>query len=73
MEEDKNQISLLNDKKARIDYTQLVKEPTSSLFPVSPRKKMNVLVAGFLGVFVFTMLAFFLEYLRKQRNPKPQS
>jgi capsular polysaccharide biosynthesis protein len=67
MEESKNQISLLNDKKARIDYAQLVKEPTSSLYPVSPRKKRNVLIAGMLGAFAFTMLAFLLEYVEKQR------
>jgi len=62
-----SEIRLLGDKKLRIDYAQLVKEPTSSLYPVSPRKKMNVLIAGFLGVFIFTMLAFFLEYVEKQR------
>jgi capsular polysaccharide biosynthesis protein len=67
MEEDKNQINLLNEKKARIDYAQLIKEPTSSLYPISPRKKMNVLSAGMLGVFVFTILAFFLEYVERQR------
>jgi capsular polysaccharide biosynthesis protein len=72
MEEDKNQINLLNDKKARIDYAQLVKEPTSSLFPVSPRKKVNVAIAGVLGLFMFTMLAFFLEYLEKQKAAKNQ-
>ena len=61
------EIRLLEDKKARIDYTQLIKEPTSSLYPVSPRKKLNVMIAGILGLFVFTMLAFFLDYLKKQR------
>ena len=68
MEESKNQISLLDDKKARIDYAQLVKEPTSSLYPVSPRKKIYVLVAGFIGLIVFGFLAFFLEYLENQRR-----
>ena len=61
------EIKLLEDKKARIDYTQLIKEPTSSLFPVSPKKKLNVLIAGVLGLMIFTMLAFFLDYLEKQR------
>ncbi|MFZ2054332.1 MAG: Wzz/FepE/Etk N-terminal domain-containing protein [Candidatus Aminicenantales bacterium] len=62
-----SEIRLLGDKKSRIDYAQLVKEPTSSLYPVSPRKKMNVLIACVLGVFVFTILAFFLEYIEKQK------
>jgi capsular polysaccharide biosynthesis protein len=69
-----SEITLLGDKKARIDYAQLVKEPTSSLYPVSPRKKRNVLIAGMLGAFAFTMLAFLLEYVEKQKlknNKKP--
>ena len=67
IEESKNQISLLTDKKARIDYAQLIKEPTSSLHPVSPKKMVNILIACILGLFVFTILAFFLEYLEKQK------
>ena len=64
------EINLLEDKKARIDYTQLIKEPTSSLYPVSPRKKLNVLIAGILGLFIFAILSFFLEYLEKQKTKK---
>jgi len=63
-----NQIKVLSDKKARFDYTQLVKEPTSSLYPIAPKKKRNVLIAGLLGAVVFTMLAFFLEYVEKRKN-----
>ncbi|MCJ7582331.1 MAG: Wzz/FepE/Etk N-terminal domain-containing protein [Candidatus Aminicenantes bacterium] len=63
----KNDISLLNEKKAWIDYAELVKEPTSSLNPVAPRKKVMVMVAGMLGLFIFTMLAFFLDYIAKQK------
>ncbi len=62
-----NQIDNLNEKKGRIDYTQLIKEPTSSLYPVSPKKKLNVLIAGILGLMAFTMLAFFLESLEKHK------
>ncbi|MBA7678032.1 hypothetical protein ES703_86301 [subsurface metagenome] len=62
-----NEIGNLNERKGRIDYTQLIKEPTSSLDPVSPRKKLTVLIAGILGLFIFTTLAFFLDYLEKQR------
>ena len=63
----KNQIGLLNERKATIDYAQLIKEPTSSFSPVSPKKKRNVMVAGILGLMIFTMLAFFLEYIEKQK------
>lgn len=62
-----NTIKNLNDKKGRIEYTQLIKEPTSSLSPVAPRKKLNVLIAGILSLMIFTMLAFFLEYIKKHK------
>jgi len=67
-----SEIRLMGDKKLRIDYAQLIKEPTSSLYPVSPRKKMNVLIAGILGAFAFTILAFFLEYLEKNKTRNKQ-
>jgi LPS O-antigen subunit length determinant protein (WzzB/FepE family) len=67
-EEDLNlEIENLNERKGRLDYAQLIKEPTSSLFPVSPKKKLIVLITGVLGLLIFTMLAFFLEYLEKQK------
>lgn len=64
----KNDISLLREKKGQIDYAQLVKEPTSSLYPVSPRKKLNVAIAGILGLMIFTILAFFIEYIKKHKE-----
>ena len=63
----RNEITYWQERKARIDYTQLIKEPTSSLGPVSPKKKRNVLIAGMLGLMIFTTLAFSLDYLEKQR------
>jgi len=62
-----NTINDLNEKRGRIDYAQLIKEPTSSLYPVSPRKKLNVLIAGILSLMIFTILAFFIEYIRKNK------
>jgi len=67
-EEDMNfEIDNLNERKGRLDYAQLIKEPTSSLYPVSPKKKLNVLIASILGLMAFTMLAFFLESLEKHK------
>ncbi len=60
-----SQISLYNEKKARIDYAQLIKEPTPSVYPVSPKKPFIVLVAGLVGLFIFAPLAFLMEYLKK--------
>ena len=61
----KKEINLLNEKKGQIDHTQFIKEPASSLYPVAPRKKLNILIGGVFGLFVFSLFAFFLEYLEK--------
>jgi capsular polysaccharide biosynthesis protein len=63
----KNQIALFTERKLRIDYAQLIKEPTPSKGPVAPRKKMYILVAGFIGLIIFGLLAFFLEYIEKHK------
>lgn len=62
------QINLLHEKKGRIDYSRWVKVPTSSINPVAPKKKTNVLVAGICGLFFFGFLAFFLEYAEKNKK-----
>lgn len=64
----KTQIRHLENKKERIDHAQLIKEPTPSLRPVSPKKKLYILIAGVFGLLTFSMLAFFLEYLEKKRK-----
>jgi hypothetical protein len=60
-------IELLKEKRLRIDYAQLVKEPTPSLDPVSPKKIRNAFLAGVLGAAVFILLAFFLEAMKKAK------
>jgi len=62
----RDSILLLEERKSRIEYTQLVKQPTSSLSPVSPKRKLNVLIAFVLGITVFTLFAFILEYTKPQ-------
>ena len=64
----RSEITLLEEKKERFDYTQLIKEPTASIYPVSPRKKLNVLIAGFLGLLIFTSIVFFLERLKETKQ-----
>jgi len=49
-----NEIDNLNERKGRIDDTQLT-------------KKLIILIVCILGLLIFTMLAFFLEYLEKQK------
>jgi chromosome segregation ATPase len=63
IEETQNNIALLKERKTRIQYTQLTKEPTSSIYPVSPKKRLNVLIAAILSLALFTLVAFFMEYV----------
>jgi capsular polysaccharide biosynthesis protein len=69
----KSQITFSTQKKGRIDYTALMKEPTSSLSPVAPNKRRIVMIAGFLAVMVFTFLAFLLEYLKRYKSQTEKS
>jgi len=57
----------LNEKKALIDYAQVIKEPTPSITPVYPQKMLIVLIAGIFSLLIFTMFSFFLEYIQKHR------
>ncbi len=62
-----NDIENLNERKGRIDFTKLIKQPTVSLRPVAPRKIFNLVIAGVLGLIIFTVLAFFFDYIEKQK------
>jgi uncharacterized protein involved in exopolysaccharide biosynthesis len=63
-----NQISNLKERKGRIDYTKIVKNPAASIYPVWPKKKASVIVAGILGLISFTFLGFLTDYVRRQRD-----
>lgn len=58
-----NSIALLREMKSRTDLSRLVKDPSPSLRPVSPRPILAVLIAAVLGLAVFTTLAFVLNHL----------
>lgn len=62
-----NVIINLKARKGRIEYTEIIKSPTSSVSPVFPRTKLNIIIAAFLGFVIFTFIAFFLEYLEKKK------
>lgn len=70
----RSNMELLAEKKQRIDYTQLVKEPTVSTYPVYPKRMLNVAIAGFLGLLCFSILALFLNAIEmKKVNLKTNS
>jgi Ger(x)C family germination protein len=50
-----------------IESMQVLEEPAASSSPVSPNKKLNIVVAGVLGLMVGVFGAFTVDYFR--RNP----
>ncbi len=46
---------------------RVIDEPLVPLYPVAPTKTKNIAVAGFLGLFVGTLIAFFTDYLTRVR------
>jgi uncharacterized protein involved in exopolysaccharide biosynthesis len=48
-----------------LKITSLAYEPR---VPIRPNKKLNILIAGVLGIFVGIFVAFFLEFWQKEKN-----
>jgi len=63
-----NTIANLRERKGRIDKTKVVKEPTSSVYPVFPKRKTNVLIAAVVGFSLFTFFAFFIDYIENKKK-----
>jgi len=59
----------LREKKMEESYgtvpTELVVAPTTPEYPVSPKKKQNILIAGILGLFIGFVCAAIVEYFQK--------
>lgn len=64
----KNQIELEIKIKLRIDITQMIKKPVSSQRPVSPKRIFLILITMILSLAIFTIFAFFLDYIEKQKK-----
>ncbi len=63
-----NAMANLEQRKKRIDYTKVLKEPTPSFQPAHPKIKLNVALSFVLGLFFSLLLVFFLEYLEDQKR-----
>ena len=68
--DERNNIKLLEDKKNRIDYTQMIKEPTPSKSPVSPKKILFVMIAGLAAFCLSLGIVTFKENLDGRRKMK---
>ena len=61
-------IANIEFKKNTIQSLQILQPPKSSVGPVKPKKKLNVLLAGVIGLFLTVFLAFFIEYISKHKE-----
>ena len=57
----------INIIKKHISNIELVQHPQRSLYPVSPKKKQNVAIAGMLSLMLGVFLAFFMEFWQKSK------
>jgi len=58
-------IDSLNASLAGIRETKIVKAPTVSENPIKPKKKLNIVIAGVLGLFIGMFVAFGKEWWEK--------
>jgi len=61
-------IANIEFKKNTIQNIQILQSPKSGLSPIKPKKKLNVLLAGVIGLFLTVFLAFFIEYISKHKE-----
>ena len=61
------EIKSLEFKKNHIQNIQIIKTPKSSFSPIKPKTRLNVMLAGVVGLFLTVFLAFFVEYISKYR------
>ena len=61
------EIKSLEYKKDNVQSLQILKPPTSSPYPIKPKKIITVILATMVGLFMTLFLSFFLEYI--SRNP----
>jgi len=65
-----NEIESFQFKKDNIQNIQILQPPTSSHYPIKPKKKVIVMLASVTGLFLMLFLAFFLEYLSKYKKER---
>jgi len=66
----KNKVVYLNNMRAVSENTKVRNKPIKPDGPVRPRKKLNAIIAGVVGLVAAIILAFFFEYLQTVRVRK---
>jgi len=64
----KVQIDRLNLEKSIIKNIRVIQNPETSLRPIKPKKKLNILLAGVIAFMMMMFLVFFLEYIQKAKS-----
>jgi capsular polysaccharide biosynthesis protein len=62
------EIERLKIQKSYIENIKLISEPEASIFPVKPKKKLNVALAGVVSFMLAVFIAFFVEYIQKSKE-----
>jgi len=62
-----SEINSLRASLKDIQPTKIVKRPTVSETPVSPKKKLNIVIAGMLGLFIGVFWAFGKEWWEQNK------
>jgi capsular polysaccharide biosynthesis protein len=66
-----SEIKLLESQKARISYTELVKAPGPAPALSGRSPIFMAVVVGFISFMMFTILAFFIDYVQRHRKRSP--
>lgn len=77
LENERTELQLLEGKVQRVfaktpETIDIVSAPFVPEQPIGPRRTLNVLIAGVLGLFGGTLLAFFVNYLRQPEQETQQ-
>jgi len=64
------EIKILEYTKDNVQNIQILKPPTNSPDPIKPTKKLIVILATFIGIFMMLFLSFLLEYISKNKVQK---
>ncbi len=65
IEKMKSEMETLKIKRESIENIKLIQQAQSSLYPIKPKKILNITLAFVIGLIISVILAFFLEYLHK--------
>ena len=65
-----DQIGLFEFKRDSVQNIQILKPPTNSPYPIKPNKRLNVMLATMVGLFMMVFMSFLLEYISKNKVQK---